>query len=91
MKTQYDLQTYRETTDEVIRESAKLNDERKLKSEFFEDKARSILGSIFFTIKWRQFGIGKVSNAIWCHFSAFKTFSIVELFLTVKLENSNYF
>ena len=42
---------YKETTDEVIRESALLNDEKKLKAEFYDDKIRSILGSISFTVK----------------------------------------
>ena len=36
-----------------LTESAQLNDEKKLKSEFFEDKVRSILGSIAFTVKVR--------------------------------------
>ena len=43
----YDLAKYKATTDEVILESAQLTDEKKLKSEFFEDKSRSILSSVF--------------------------------------------
>ena len=54
--------SYKETTDEVIRESANLNDEKKLKSEFFEDKARSILGSIYYTVKRRNLGIDEFVN-----------------------------
>ena len=42
---------YKETTKEVILESTMLTDEKKLKAEFFEDKVRSILGSIAFTVK----------------------------------------
>ena len=45
--------TYKETTDVVVTESTLLNDEKKLKSEFFDDKVRSILGSIAFTVKVR--------------------------------------
>jgi len=62
LNSQYDLATYKESTDEVIKESARLNDERKLKSEFYEDKARSILGSIFFTVKRRNFGIDEFNT-----------------------------
>ena len=39
--------SYKATTDEVILESASLTEERKVKSEFFEDKAKSILSSVF--------------------------------------------
>ena len=46
---------YKETTKEVILESTMLTDEKKLKAEFFEDKVRSILGSIAFTVKVRLF------------------------------------
>ena len=46
---------YKETTKEVILESTMLTDEKKLKSEFFEDKVRSILGSIAFTVQVRLF------------------------------------
>ena len=49
--SQDDLALYKNTTDEVIRESTLLNDEKKLKSEFFDDKVKSILGSIAFTVK----------------------------------------
>ena len=51
--SQDDLALYKNTTDEVIRESTLLNDEKKLKSEFFDDKVKSILGSIAFTVKVR--------------------------------------
>ena len=47
--------TYKETTDVVVTESTLLNDEKKLKSEFFDDKVRSILGSIAFTVKVRLY------------------------------------
>ena len=47
LKTDYDLAQYKLTTDEVILESARLTDEKKIKSEFFEDKSRSILSSVF--------------------------------------------
>ena len=85
LKTQYDLQTYRETTDEVIRESAKLNDERKLKSEFFEDKARSILGSIFFTIKRRQFGIDE-----FCQLELMSNMAIFDTMIVVWKEKRRW-
>ena len=47
LNNEYDLVSYKATTDEVILESASLTEERKVKSEFFEDKAKSILSSVF--------------------------------------------
>ena len=47
MNNEYDLVSYKATTDEVILDSASLTQERKVKSEFFEDKSRSILSSVF--------------------------------------------
>jgi hypothetical protein len=46
LNTQYDIAKYKEVTNVVISESANLTPEKKLKSELFEDKVRSILGSV---------------------------------------------
>lgn len=54
LNTQYDITKYKETVDEVIRVSANLNDERKLKAEFYEDKVKSVGGSIYHAIQVNQ-------------------------------------
>ena len=66
----YDLAKYKATTDEVILESAQLTDEKKLKSEFFEDKSRSILSSVFHLANVSNFSI-KILGAIyiWMYYS----------------------
>ena len=72
------MATYKKTTNEVIRESARLTDERKLKSEFYEDKARSILGSIYFTVKRRNMGIDEFNQVeLMSNMAIFDTMIIV--------------
>lgn len=62
LKTQYDLAKYKESTDEVIRVSASLTEEQKLKSEFYEDKVRSVLGSINHIVRTRGYGIDEFNQ-----------------------------
>lgn len=51
------LVQYKRDTDAVLEVSASLDDEKKMKAEFFDDKIRSIFGSLVHTLQARKLSV----------------------------------